>query len=214
MKLFHFWTVGDNGDEHSHSSQSDEDLKLRLLQLFNLPTSAQSLSIPRSTEPKPCATDPDESANYISLDCNALAESLATIPLHERLGLGEVLLENSGHSATVSSHKPKSVCPETEQFYDSRQSGTFKAAPFEKQNATLGPLKAPTRNFKETATVFSTLPATDKHSAALGHTFSGCTIESHDNPEAHQVDNKDGGAEVPTTTDTEELDDMLDELLA
>lgn len=50
------------------------------------------------------------SNSFITLDCTSLAESLATIPVHERLGLNAELLEVGGYCADN-----QCVSQETEQ---------------------------------------------------------------------------------------------------
>ncbi len=76
------------------------------MQLFNLPTQVH-VPFTFTTEPDHFMADPKESTNYVTLDCNKLAESLAIIPLHDRLDLNVELLEMGGYSATCSSYEQK-----------------------------------------------------------------------------------------------------------
>ena len=85
--------MGRSGD-YPHTSETEEELQQRLMQLFNLPTQPVSTDLTVENSPP----DIKETPQYITLDCNSLAESIASLPVHERLGLSGQLLELGGYS--------------------------------------------------------------------------------------------------------------------
>lgn len=96
-----------NSDSWFTQQESEEQLEQRLIQLLNLPIRhslpALSADSPHFSPKTPAHTDFDnEEIPFLSLDCADLAESLSTLPLHQRLDLDPdfmKLCESGGKSA-------------------------------------------------------------------------------------------------------------------
>ncbi len=254
-QIFH--CVGDDRNGHLRSSETEEELQQRLVQLFNLPT---QVHVPFTfTEPDHFMADPKESINYITLDCNKLAESLAIIPLHDRLDLNVELLEMGGYSATCSSYeqkvtKDKHSENEPRKIYLPHQIKAMdKLTPYKKQSVLKSELSEkqkptvpvapshaqalPTPTAEQSIAVPTTsdhtveqsiaVPTTSDHTVEQSiavPTTSDHTVERNAGSDDSELDslelraNVNGGvsemAMQTGTQETDELDDILDELLA
>ncbi len=170
--------------------------------------------------------DPKESTNYITLDCNKLAESLAIIPLHDRLDLNVELLEMGGYSTATSSQEvTKDTLSETEPR-ETNQREPLQVKAMDKHKKQSEPLKE-SELTKQTTSVAPShtrtlpTPTTVKQSIVVA-TVSGHTVERSAGSDNSELDSllanvSGGGGEMDPQTgthETDELDDILDELLA
>ena len=80
-----------DAEEDVHSIEREEELQQRLLQLLRLP------SVPQDSRTDTATLSQEENdGSFLSLNLKELAESLATLPITERIALPQDLLEHYG----------------------------------------------------------------------------------------------------------------------
>lgn len=202
--------------------EGEKELEQRLVQLLNLPTAAPTLSgtLPRSEE---CQPPPP---SFLSLDCEALAASLSSLPLHQKLDISWEIFALAEDTTTEGdalsnsprldrpSHEPASPTPSDnhtkqpltlEQFtFDFPSPETFK------QQTVDAPLtQARTSGHRHLANMPSANEPHTTHGTTL---ITGDPSPSHPGTTTALVGDIQG---APTAGEsTSELDDILDELLA
>lgn len=94
--------VGTTG--YLRTSETEEELQLRLKQLLNLPVQTDAPATPGLMENMNdySVLGSKMDLQYITLDCHALADSLSCLPVHKRLDINADLLELGGYLDDVS----------------------------------------------------------------------------------------------------------------
>ena len=219
----------DRSGDYPHTSQTEEELQQRLLQLFNLPTN-QSVSTPLNSEFTP--PDIKETPQYITLDCNLLAESLAGLPVHQRLGLSTELLELGGYSIHTGSENSV-MAQERTQFENptpglpkeqvSSGSGGITVEASTHQNSAQGIGSGRTGeeqggfDFKPhtpAATAECTVAPDVEDDSELDQLLSEPTAATSEGLSGAEKPKESYEPHTTATQETDELNDMLDELLA
>ena len=222
----------DRSGDYPHTSQTEEELQQRLLQLFNLPTN-QSVSTPLNSEFSP--PDIKETPQYITLDCNSLAESLACLPVHQRLGLSTELLELGGYSIHTGSENSVMAQERTqfenptpglpkEQVVSSGSGGiTAEASTHQISAQGIGSGKTGEEQGQErfdfkphtpAATAECTVAPDVEDDSELDQLLSEPAAAPSEGLSGTEKPKESHEPQTAVTQETDELDDMLDELLA
>ena len=95
--------TGTDSSGYLRTSETEEELQLRLIQLLNLPvltnTSVEAAELTQDYS----VLGSQVNSQFITLDCCALADSLSRLPVHERLDIDTGLLELGGYTDEYSS---------------------------------------------------------------------------------------------------------------
>ena len=109
--LFPFTERTDMFDSTLHQD-SEEALQDRLLQLFNLPTTHTTPSLTDIGDVSSVSNSTpelEESSNFLTLDCNALAKALSTLPLYQLLDIDPEVLGEKDEMENPPQNKLDSV---------------------------------------------------------------------------------------------------------
>lgn len=124
----------------SLSNQDNEELlHQRLVQLMNLPTHHHKSPM----TPSPSDSTDDAGSPFLTLDCEALATSLSTLPLYTRLDLSLELLElcdeapSSPSSDTPATSSSQEMVESTSHFSKSQKKIDLTECILRKDNAVL-----------------------------------------------------------------------------
>lgn len=224
----------DSGESATYSAETEDQLQMRLVQLLNLPQALPDLWTPEEEEEEGAGVG----GNFLSLNITQLAESLKDLPTHTRLALPAELLQHYGVSeedlvftaSEVTEHADSTTPPPSTSEVSPPQtthSSNIDLKSLLSKNSTANP----TFDFSTPNKEAEGGPQTHSHTVAdedleellktSSHLPTSHKAPLHINPQpwpsaAHGQPDETSAvvATQRTTVVTEELDNMLDDLLA
>lgn len=224
-------------------SETDEELQLRLIQLLNLPQQTDTIAEFSRKCLDDSLLGSQGDSKFITLDCHALADSLSCLPVHERLDIDVDLLELGEYTCDISTNEETVSEEETSRLSYSKQTSdkcisscghlnSTDGKQYKKSNCIDHLLHNPSQTchnhrLPEAATSEHDHETNDTGSVAHCHKEGGRTMAANvamsSRLDCHTVrKSRPSVATVvgcapplhpPPAHETDELDDMLDELL-
>lgn len=101
--------TGTDSSGYLRTSETEEELQLRLIQLLNLPVQTNASVSPAGLAQDYSVLGSQINSQFITLDCCSLADSLSCLPVHKRLDISAHLLELGGYADEFSSKRETST---------------------------------------------------------------------------------------------------------